>query len=83
MLIRVAMHKHGVIPLLSMTHDETSIGKKTYVILMKRTICVQGHCYRSRTGKLERYFKPDWLMSDQIPTQPADLPAIKVHMNLS
>lgn len=36
-----------------------------------------GHCYRSRTGKLERYFKPDWLMSDQIPTQPADLPAIK------
>ena len=39
---------------------------------------LQGHCYRSRTGKLERYFKPDWLVNDQIPTQPADLPAIKV-----
>ncbi|KAL3158675.1 Asparagine synthetase [Trebouxia sp. C0010 RCD-2024] len=36
-----------------------------------------GHCYRSRAGKLERYFKPDWLMNNQIPTQPADLQAIK------
>lgn len=41
----------------------------------------QGHCYRSRTDKLERYFKPDWLMSNQIPTQPADLQAIKVACN--
>lgn len=47
------------------------------------SVWVQGHCYRSRTGKLERYFKPDWLMSNQIPTQPADLPAIKVAYTLN
>ena len=37
---------------------------------------VQGHCYRSRTGKLERWYKPKWLDLEYVPTAPADLTTI-------
>eukprot|EP00891_Asterochloris_glomerata_P008873 jgi/Astpho2/8873/Aster-05503 len=36
-----------------------------------------GHCYRSRTGKCERWFKPAWIDEDRIPKQPLDLKALK------
>lgn len=36
-----------------------------------------GHVYRSSTGTLERWFNPDWLNLERIPTAPADLPLIK------
>ena len=39
---------------------------------------LQGHCYRSRTGKCERWFKPAWIDENQIPKQPLDLKALKV-----
>lgn len=39
-------------------------------------VCVQGHCYRSRTGTLERWYKPKWWDIDYMPTAPADLTAI-------
>ncbi|EIE27700.1 glutamine-hydrolyzing asparagine synthase [Coccomyxa subellipsoidea C-169] len=35
-----------------------------------------GHCYRSRTGKLERWYKPKWLDLEYVPTAPADLTTI-------
>lgn len=38
----------------------------------------QGHVYRSSTGKLERWFKPDWISLDNIPTTPVDYPLLKV-----
>jgi len=38
--------------------------------------CVQGHCYRSRTGTLERWYKPKWWDLDYMPTAPANLTAI-------
>ena len=38
--------------------------------------CLQGHCYRSRTGKLERWYKPKWLDLEYLPSAPADLTAI-------
>ena len=38
----------------------------------------QGHVYRSSTGKLERWFNPDWINLDHIPKTPADLPLLKV-----
>ena len=31
-----------------------------------------GHVYRSKTGKLERYYKPSWLDEKSVPTQAAD-----------
>ena len=34
--------------------------------------------YRSSTGKLERWFKPDWISLDHIPTTPVDYPLLKV-----
>ena len=36
-----------------------------------------GHVFRSRTGALERYFQPDWLDVERVPTTPVDLPALK------
>jgi asparagine synthase (glutamine-hydrolysing) len=39
---------------------------------------LQGHVYRSSTGKLERWFQPDWINLDHIPKTPADLPLLKV-----
>ncbi len=41
-------------------------------------VSLQGHCYRSRTGKCERWFKPAWIDEDRIPKQPLDLKALKV-----
>ena len=38
----------------------------------------QGHVYRSRTGKVERWFNPNWISLDYIPQEPADLPLLKV-----
>lgn len=38
----------------------------------------QGHVYRSSTGKLERWFKPDWISLEHIPTTPVDYPLLKV-----
>ena len=34
--------------------------------------------YRSNTDTLERWFNPDWLSLDRIPTTPVDLPLLKV-----
>ena len=39
---------------------------------------LQGHVYRSSTGKLERWFKPDWISLEHIPTPPVDYPQLKV-----
>lgn len=39
---------------------------------------IQGHCYRSRTGKLERWFKPSWIDETVIPRQPLDLTVVRV-----
>ena len=39
---------------------------------------MQGHCYRSRTGKLERYYSPQWLDPERIPSAPVDYTAIRV-----
>ena len=33
--------------------------------------------YRSSTGKLERWFNPDWLDINRIPHTPVDLPQLK------
>ena len=41
-------------------------------------LSLQGHCYRSRTGKCERWFKPAWIDENRIPKQPLDLKALKV-----
>lgn len=38
---------------------------------------LQGHVYRSSTGKLERWFKPDWISLENIPKTPVDLPLLK------
>ncbi len=38
----------------------------------------QGHVYRSRTGKVERWFSPNWVNLDYVPQEPADLPLLKV-----
>ena len=40
----------------------------------------QGHVYRSSTGKVERWFKPDWINLDHIPKTPVDLPLLKVRV---
>lgn len=52
---------------------------------LKRTIItgvpvwfLQGHVYRSSTGKLERWFNPDWMDLNYVPHNPADLPLLKV-----
>ena len=37
---------------------------------------LQGHVYRSRTGKFERWYNPKWLSLDYMPTQRANLDAI-------
>jgi asparagine synthetase B (glutamine-hydrolysing) len=37
---------------------------------------MQGHVYRSTTGKFERWYNPQWLSLDYMPTQPAKLEAI-------
>jgi len=37
---------------------------------------VQGHCYRSSTGKCERWYKPAWLEPGRLPSARADLGAI-------
>ena len=37
---------------------------------------MQGHVYRSRTGEFERWYNPEWLRLDYMPTQPASLDAI-------
>jgi hypothetical protein len=39
---------------------------------------LQGHVYRSSTGKLERWFNPNWMDLDYVPRNPADLPLLKV-----
>jgi asparagine synthase (glutamine-hydrolysing) len=36
-----------------------------------------GHVYRSKTGKLERWFAPAWLDPLRVPSTPADLPALR------
>ena len=36
----------------------------------------QGHVYRSRTGKCERWFKPAWLEPSYMPSTPANLATI-------
>jgi hypothetical protein len=43
----------------------------------------QGHVYRSSTDTVERWFNPDWLSLDRIPTTPVDLPLLKVGRQLS
>ena len=43
---------------------------------------LQGHCFRSRTQKCERWFKPSWIDETRIPSQPADLKALKVKQGL-
>ena len=35
--------------------------------------CPQGHCYRSSTGKCERWYKPAWLQPGRLPSARADL----------
>lgn len=37
----------------------------------------QGHVYRSSTGKLERWFNPNWIDLSYNPTQHVDLPVLK------
>ncbi len=37
----------------------------------------QGHCYRSRTGKCERWFQPAWMQPGYMPSAPAD--PVKIH----
>ena len=37
---------------------------------------MQGHVYRSRTCEFERWYNPEWLSLDYMPTQPASLEAI-------
>jgi hypothetical protein len=43
------------------------------MMLSRQPICIlscggmQGHCYRSSTGKFERWYKPQWLTSPEIP----------------
>lgn len=44
---------------------------------MTRTL-VQGHRYSSKTGKLERWFKPSWINEEIIPSQPLDLALVRV-----
>ena len=39
---------------------------------------LQGHVYRSTTGKVERWFNPDWINLDHVPKTPVDLPLLKV-----
>ena len=39
---------------------------------------MQGHCFRSRTGKTERWYKPQWIDQAHIPSAPADLGLIRV-----
>lgn len=34
--------------------------------------------YRSSTGKVERWFNPNWMSLDHIPKTPVDLPLLKV-----
>lgn len=38
----------------------------------------QGHVYRSRTGKCERWFKPVWIDQELIPSAPVDLSVLRV-----
>lgn len=39
---------------------------------------MQGHVYRSSTGKLERWYNPKWLDEEYMPTAPLDLAAVRV-----
>lgn len=43
-----------------------------------RNLMLQGHRYSSKTGKLERWYNPSWVDVNVIPSQPADLKAIRV-----
>ncbi|KDD76631.1 asparagine synthase, partial [Helicosporidium sp. ATCC 50920] len=36
-----------------------------------------GHVYRSTTGRLERWFRPDWLEPSHVPSAPTSLPALR------
>ena len=36
-----------------------------------------GHVYRSSTGSLERWFTPEWLNLERIPTTPVNLPVLR------
>ncbi|KAK9814108.1 hypothetical protein WJX72_000787 [[Myrmecia] bisecta] len=36
-----------------------------------------GHCYRSRTGKIDRYYKPAWLEPGHLPTRAVDYGELK------
>lgn len=36
-----------------------------------------GHVYRSSTGELERWYRPDWLDLNRIPTAPVDYPLLR------
>ena len=44
---------------------------------------VQGHCYRSRTDQLERYYSPQWLDPERIPRAEVDYGAIRVRQPLA
>lgn len=37
---------------------------------------MQGHCYRSKTGKFERWYNPKWWDLEYVPTAPANLKSI-------
>lgn len=39
----------------------------SWVVSVQDLDTLQGHCYRSSTGKCERYYKPEWLVSDSVP----------------
>ena len=41
---------------------------------------MQGHFYSSKTGQLERYYKPVWAEPGYMPTAPLDLKAIRVRI---
>ena len=42
-----------------------------------------GHCYRSRTGRMERYYKPAWKEVGHMPNGPPDLTAIRTALEAS
>ena len=44
---------------------------------------VQGHMFRSRTGKLERHYNPQWLDPERIPSGSVDYGAIRVSTHFS
>lgn len=47
---------------------------------MAHCIDLQGFRYSSKTGKLERWFKPSWINEQTIPSQPLDLSLVRVRI---